>query len=198
MAEFDKLYNTADELSKFTLPEYSALPEIELYMDQLTGYLNKLLCKICRSEDGTPLTPNRINNYVKDGRIERPIQKKYNKNQIAMLYMLCSAKQNLQLPEASALLSMLGKDGVEQLYENFKSSQETIVKSCAEELISTEKTEDALLQKALELVLRSTAERFIAEAIIENLCGDLSKATEDNKKEKEKNKKEKKEKKDKE
>ena len=66
MADFEKLYKTAEELSEFSLPSYDSLPEIELYMDQLTGYLNKLLCRICKSEDGTPLTPNRINNYVKE------------------------------------------------------------------------------------------------------------------------------------
>ncbi len=169
MAELDKLYKTAQELSDFSLPEYASLPEIELYMDQLTGYLNKLLCKICRSEDGTPLTQNRINNYVKDGRIDRPVQKKYGRSQIAMLYMLCCTKQNLQLPEASALLSMLGDDGIEPLYGKFKALQEKIVRECAAELSSTEATEAHLREKALELVLRSTAERFIAEAIINTL-----------------------------
>ncbi len=170
MADFEKLYKTAEELSSFSLPNYEALPEIELYMDQLTGYLNKLLCKICKSEDGAPLTPNRINNYVKDGRIERPVQKKYGKDQIAMLYMLCCTKQNLALPEASALLSMLGDDGVEPLYESFRALQEDIVKNCSCELKDTAKDEEALRTKALELVLRSTAERFIAEAIIASLA----------------------------
>lgn len=172
MAEFDKLYNTVSELSDFSLPEYEALPEIELYMDQLVGYLNKLLCKICKSEDGMPLTSNRINNYVKDGRIERPVQKKYAKSQIAMLYMLCCTKQNLQLPEASALLSMLGDGGAEPLYREFKAVQERIVRSCAAELSDIEKSEEELRKKALELVLRSTAERFVAEAIIDTLRGD--------------------------
>lgn len=170
MADFEKLYKTAEELSSFSLPNYDALPEIELYMDQLTGYLNKLLCKICKSEDGAPLTPNRINNYVKDGRIERPVQKKYGKDQIAMLYMLCCTKQNLALPEASALLSMLGTDGVEPLYENFRALQEDIVKKCSGELKGTAAEESALRAKALEMVLRSTAERFIAEAIISTLA----------------------------
>lgn len=172
MADLDKLYKTAGELADFSLPSYDALPEIDLYMDQLTGYLNKLLCRICRSEDGSPLTPNRINNYVKDGRIERPVQKKYDRDRIAMLYMLCCTKQNLQLPEASALLAMLGESGTEPLYESFRQMQEKIVQQCAGELAATEANEAALREKALELVLRSTAERFIAEAIIDTLRGE--------------------------
>ena len=166
MSEFEKLDKVADELIEFSLPAYDALPEIELYMDQLVGYLNKLLSRTCRSEDGTPLTPNRVNNYVKDGRIKRPVQKKYDRERIAMLYMLCCTKQNLMLPEASTLLSMLEKNGTEELYEDFRTLQEPIVKNCAAELKKTERDREQMLKKALELTLRSTAERFAAEAII--------------------------------
>ncbi len=187
MADLEKLYKTSEELSSFSLPKYDSLPEIELYMDQLTGYLNKLLCKICKSEDGAPLTANRINNYVKDGRIARPVQKKYGNDQIAMLYMLCCTKQNLALPEASALLSMLGEDGTEPLYEKFRVLQEEIVKNCALELCEVASDKEALLGKALELVLRSTAERFVAEAIIASLSPE-----EEKEEKKEKTKKEKK------
>ena len=169
MPEFKKIDKTVDELLEFSLPAYDALPEIELYMDQLVGYLNKLLSRTCRSEDGTPLTPNRVNNYVKDGRIKRPVQKKYDRERIAMLYMLCCTKQNLMLPEASALLSMLDKNGTEELYRDFCALQEPIVKNCAAELKECERDREQLLKKALELTLRSTAERFAAEAIIASL-----------------------------
>lgn len=174
MADFEKIEKTADKLSRFSLPAYDSLPEIELYMDQLVGYLNKLLLDTCRSEDGEPLTPNRVNNYVKDGRIERPVQKKYDRDKIAMLYMLCCAKQNLMLPEASALLSALGDSDVMGLYERFRALQEPIVKSCAEELSGCVKSDEAMLEKALELTLRSTAERYVAEEIIASVCGDVA------------------------
>ena len=170
MADFEKLNKTAEELMQFSLPSYDSLPEIELYMDQLISYLNKLLGCTCRSEDGEPLTPNRVNNYVKDGRIKRPVQKKYDRERIAMLYMLCCTKQNLMLPEASALLSMLETKGTEELYEEFRALQEPVVKNCAAELVNCERDEEQMLKKALELTLRSTAERYVAEAIISSLC----------------------------
>ena len=71
------------------MPTYDALPEIDLYMDQVIGYLNRLLCRVCRSEDGAPLTPSMINNYVKGGHVERPVQKKYSR--IASRCCICSA-----------------------------------------------------------------------------------------------------------
>lgn len=191
MPDLEKLFSTADELKSFSLPEYSALPEIDLYMDQVTSYLNKLLCRVCRSEDGSPLTPNRINNYVKGGYIERPLQKKYSREQIAMLYMLCCAKQNLTIPEASALLGAYAEESVGALYEKFKALQEKTVQNCAAELAGTDADRTALLEKALELVLRSTAERFLAEEILAALTEEESPAEHT----KGKDKKEKKEKK---
>ena len=188
MADFAKLNKTAEELSQFSLPPYDALPEIDLYMDQLIGYLNKLLSRTCRSEDGEPLTPNRVNNYVKDGRIKRPVQKKYDRDRIAMLYMLCCTKQNLMLPEASALLSMLEKEDTASLYEEFRALQEAVVESCGAELKNCGQREGQMLKRALELTLRSTAERFVAEAIISSLWQEPA----PEKKEKPKSKKEKK------
>lgn len=195
MSDFEKLFLTARELTDFTLPSYDALPEIDLYMDQVTGYLNKLLCRVCRSEDGIPLTPNRINNYVKGGHIDRPVQKKYNRDQLAMLYMLCCAKQNLTIPEASALLGMHKAESTAALYEKFKALQEETVHTCAAEIAESAADDAALCEKALELVLRSTAERFLAEEIIAALTATDAPVPEEPEKDKEKDKKAKKAKK---
>lgn len=188
MADQTKLQDTVASLSDFTVPAYDALPEIALYMDQVTGYLNKLLCRICRSEDGMPLTAGRINNYVKGGHITRPTQKKYDREQIAMLYMLCCIKQNLSIPEASALLRLYEADSCAALYEKFRTAQENTVRTVAGEL-SAANSEDALREKALELILRSTAERYLAEEIIAALAEvPAEEAPKEKKSKKEKNK----------
>ena len=186
MSDFEKLFRTAGELTDFALPSYEALPEIDLYMDQVTGYLNKLLCRVCRSEDGTPLTPNRINNYVKGGHIDRPMQKKYDRDQIAMLYMLCCAKQNLSIPEASALLGMHREVSTAALYQKFKALQENTVHVYAAEITQTPVDAAALGEKALELMLRSTAERFMAEEIIAALSATEAPVPDEAEKEKDK------------
>lgn len=192
MEEFEKLFCAVHALTGFSLPSYDSLPEIDLYMDQVTGYLNKLLCRVCRSEDDTPLTPNRINNYVKGGHIERPVQKKYNREQLAMLYMLCCAKQNLSIPEASGLLRILKEDSTEALYEKFKALQEMTVQTCASELADIGTDSTKLREKALELVLRSTAERFLAEEIIAALTEKETPQNEESEKKEKKSKNKKK------
>ena len=120
MSDTPALADLAATLAAFDVPAYDALPEIDLYMDQVIGYLNRLLCRVCRSEDGAPLTPSMINNYVKGGHVERPVQKKYSRDRLAMLYMLCCLKQNLTISEAAALL---GGEDTAALFARFRALQ---------------------------------------------------------------------------
>lgn len=156
----------AETLTAFEAPEYAALPEIDLYMDQVIGYLNRLLCRVCRSEDGAPLTPSMINNYVKSGHVERPIQKKYSRDRIAMLYMLCCLKQNLTISEAAALL---GGEETEALYARFRAMQTDALRSLGDAMPSPDADEAARREIALRLSLHSAAERLLAESIIASL-----------------------------
>jgi hypothetical protein len=90
-----KLKQWAKEYRELEAADWSSLPDIDLYMDQITGYLNRQLRGQVREErDGAPpVTGSMVNNYVKNGLIDRPSQKKYYKEQLAQLYMLCSMKQ---------------------------------------------------------------------------------------------------------
>ena len=135
MADTNALAALAAALEQFDVPTYDALPEIDLYMDQVIGYLNRLLCRVCRSEDGAPLTPSMINNYVKGGHVERPVQKKYSRDRIAMLYMLCCLKQNLTISEAAALL---GGEDTEALYARFRSLQTAALRSLSDAVPAAE------------------------------------------------------------
>lgn len=163
MADTNALAALAAALEQFDVLTYDALPEIDLYMDQVIGYLNRLLCRVCRSEDGAPLTPSMINNYVKGGHVERPVQKKYSRDRIAMLYMLCCLKQNLTISEAAALL---GGEDTEALYARFRSLQTAALRSLSDAVPAADADEAVLRETALRLSLHSAAERLLAEAII--------------------------------
>lgn len=163
MADTNALAALAAALEQFDVPTYDALPEIDLYMDQVIGYLNRLLCRVCRSEDGAPLTSSMINNYVKGGHVERPVQKKYSRDRIAMLYMLCCLKQNLTISEAAALL---GGEDTEALYARFRNLQTAALHSLSDAVPAADADEAVLRETALRLSLHSAAERLLAEAII--------------------------------
>lgn len=167
-------------LEDLELPAFADLPSIDLYMDQVLGYLNPILLSVCRAQDGAPLTPNMINNYVKGGYLARPVQKKYGRDHLAMLYMLCSVKQNLSLPEASALL---GDKEIATAFADFSKLQTESVRQTAAEVLTVGKDARLLRKKALELALRAAAQRRIAEEILAALAP--SAAGDEKKKEKE-------------
>lgn len=154
-------------LEDLELPAFADLPSIDLYMDQVLGYLNPILLSVCRAQDGAPLTPNMINNYVKGGYLARPVQKKYGRDHLAMLYMLCSVKQNLSLPEASALL---GDKEIAPAFADFSKLQTESVRQTAAEVLTVGKDARLLRKKALELALRAAAQRRIAEEILAALA----------------------------
>ena len=126
MKQENKLKKQALALSKIAPPRFEELPDLGLYMDQVTGYLNRHLAPLAPAGEEAPLTPSMINNYVKNGHIDRPTQKKYSREQLAALYMLCSLKSNLSIPDAAALVCFLSEeDGLGT--ELFLDPQELIV-----------------------------------------------------------------------
>lgn len=163
MSDTPALADLAATLAAFDVPAYDVLPEIDLYMDQVIGYLNRLLCRVCRSEDGAPLTPSMINNYVKGGHVERPVQKKYSHDRLAMLYMLCCLKQNLTISEAAALL---GGEDTAALFARFRALQTETLRGLSAAVPPADADADCLRETALRLSLHSAAERLLAEAII--------------------------------
>lgn len=162
----EKMAALADALSG---DGFDDLPDLGLYMDQVTGYLNRRLRGLTVGGEESPLTPNMINNYVKSGHISRPVHKKYSREQIAALYMLCSLKKNLSIPDAAALIYfMTEEDGPRGAYERFAAGQrEAMAAVCARirALPGTRSNED-LTALAADLIQHACAERLAAEALI--------------------------------
>ncbi len=92
-------------------PEWEALPDFGLYMDQL------LLFKE-RCSPGK-LTAGMINSYVKAGIIERPAGKKYTRESLAQLLMVCHLKQVTSLETLRQLLHPVPGVETRELYERF-------------------------------------------------------------------------------
>lgn len=93
----------ARQLLGFHCPRWAELPGIQLYMDQLTGYINEALAPLGTGGEGS-LTKAMVNNYVKQQVIPRPQNKKYDRQQLASLLALCVMKQVFSIPEVDAIL----------------------------------------------------------------------------------------------
>lgn len=169
--ELEKL---SEQFKNFCVTEWDALPDIELYMDQVTAYLNKLLKPQLPGEDAALISASMVHNYVKHGHITPPEKKKYKKEQLAALYMLCSVKQALAIPDAAVLLEVLtAAGGQEAAYSRFVAMQRTAFAETAEKIKAFFKKnpkavhdDAALAELALLLALQSTCHRIAAERII--------------------------------
>jgi len=98
------------------LPSWDALPDFGLYMDQVIVLMERALEGVLPKGE---LTKSMVNNYVKVGLIPRPVGKKYEREHLAMLLMVCILKQALSMEEIAALLGMLCSDGTRDGYDQF-------------------------------------------------------------------------------
>ncbi len=184
LGDVAKLQSWAKSFREFKANEWDTLPDIDLYMDQVIGYLNRQLKNQGKDdrEEGQILTPSMINNYVKSGLVTHPDRKKYVREHLAQLYMLCSMKQILNIPDASELIRRLSEErnGTKEVYNSFVSDQHAINEGIALtiEQIDAVSSEYDLMRVAVGLVLNATAERIAAERIIALLRANDAEAAE--------------------
>ena len=130
------------------------LPDIPLYMDQVVSYLSRQMA--CFGE-GEGLTPAMINNYIKDGLLERANGKKYGQEHLAYLTAICALKQVMSVREMK-VLTTVGREmrAPEKQYEYFCKYLDQAMSDAAHRL--DENTADQDLPKlVLDLAMRSYA-----------------------------------------
>ena len=93
-------------ITNFHIPRWSELPNLDLYLDQTVTILEKYLKNYIGNKDETIITKTMINNYVKQGLIKPPKNKKYNKIHIATLFVICTLKQIYSISDISELIKL--------------------------------------------------------------------------------------------
>jgi len=100
--ELELLYK---ETVNHEIIEFSDIPDIDLYMDQVTTFMETKLFSFKRNKDDKILTKTMINNYAKAKLFPAPVKKKYNKNHIMMLILIYHLKSMLSINDINKLLS---------------------------------------------------------------------------------------------
>lgn len=112
-----------NELDKFSYKDYTDLPDIDLYMDQVVTFLEKQLAIFQTSSLDKQITSSMINNYVKGEVVSSPIAKKYNREHLALIEEVCTLKQVLTIAEVKQILDeRYRKDTIakEEIFNTFK------------------------------------------------------------------------------
>lgn len=88
-------------LETFQLPRYAQLPDVGLYLEQTTQYINNYLAPLGCIE----ITGSMISNYVKKGLVANPVKKQYYADQIAHLICITILKNVLSLEHINELFN---------------------------------------------------------------------------------------------
>lgn len=165
------------------------IPGIDLYMDQVTTFMDKALARFKRFEGDKVLTKTMINNYTKAKIFPPPIKKKYTRTHIMLLIMIYHLKSILSIRDIGILFHpVLAAKSLEEqerlimdIYAGFVQLQEAIqinLQSAAEstledpapareilDLYDDEKIKRILL--VLLLVIKAYAEKQLAERVLD-------------------------------
>lgn len=86
------------------------IPELELYMDQVLEFLNSRLKWLKRDPLDKGLTKTMVNNYTKDKLLIPPQNRKYGKDHIMLLTLICQMKSVLSINDIKRLLAPILND----------------------------------------------------------------------------------------
>lgn len=106
-----------------------SLPSLDLYMDQVTGFMEEHLASMKRHPEDKALTKTMINNYAKNKILPPPVRKRYNKNHMLILLFIYYYKSMLSLSDIETILRPLN----ENYFYSTKSPQ---LKDIYEEIFS--------------------------------------------------------------
>lgn len=153
------------------------IPDLEIYMDQLTTYLDKRLGFYSR-EEGTPfVTRSMVNNYTKARLLPPPLAKRYNRVHVMTLALICQLKRLFTIQDLGKLLAPVSREEeTAGLYRLFLETQrETFARTpeLAEELLTNlEGEEDAAKAKAAlatQLAVQAQRNLILAEKLLDTI-----------------------------
>lgn len=209
----DLLNSILASISRIDYVKSTDIPNIDLYMDQVTSFMDKELKSTKRYEDDKILTKTMINNYAKNDLLPPPVKKKYSKEHLMVLTFIYYFKNLLSIGDIEKLLAPItekffhaddsidiariydevcecDKKRTHILQEDIKSAFET----SKDTFLDTEGEDKELLQY-FSFICMLSLDVYVKKQIIEKLIDLASAGKESDKKDPEK--KEKKEKKDK-
>ena len=98
-----------DAVDKVGLIDPSDIPNIDLYMDQVTTFMDKHLNQSRRFSEDKILTKTMINTYAKNNLLPPPEKKKYTREHIMLLIFIYYYKGILSLQDIQSVLEPIGE-----------------------------------------------------------------------------------------
>ena len=176
LARWDKF------ITEYHLPDWDAIPDLGLYMDQVIVLLEQYLTFIPAPTGSKErfVTSSTINNYVRLKIMPAPVKRKYHRIHIAYLIMILTMKQSLSISDVQKILPQDSSEAnVRAVYEDYSLKFRRVglffnqqVQSGAEGIHSATESNcsNAVELLVIESALIAGFSKILAEKLI-RLCG---------------------------
>ena len=188
----DLLNSILDSLDRITYIKTEDIPNIDLYMDQVTTFMESRLKRTTRNPgEDKILTKTMINNYAKNNLLPPPVRKKYTKEHVLILIFIYYFKNILSIKDIEMLLHPLTEKyfhkedafNLTSIYEEVCSMEKADVEPLMEEMKSiyaramdsfTEAPEeDRAYLQLFSLICSLSFDVYVKKMIIEKLIDSM-------------------------
>ena len=181
----DFIKKILDDIDTFNIDD---IPNIDLYMDQVTTYLNDKFANTKRHEDDKLMTKTMINNYVKSRLLPSPEKKKYTKDHMMVLIMIYFFKNIISINDVNKLITPLLDSyfhNEEIPIENIINTFLTFAKQCnltdtilteyneCREIFKDANVKDKEYLETMGLITMLSYDTFVRKIVIEKLIDSL-------------------------
>ena len=189
----ERLSDILSWLDSISYIKTEKIPEVDLYMDQVTTFMEEQLVSSKRYADDKILTKTMINNYAKNKLLPPPEKKRYSKEHVLMLIFIYYFKNILSINDIQTLLtpiaqkyfkSMTEKD-MTYIYNEVFSMEKEQIESLKKDLLRKYKTaqdtfgdadeEDQANLKRFSFICLLSFDVYVKKQVIEKLIDELPK-----------------------
>ena len=149
----DMLKSILTSISQIKYVEPGDIPNIDLYMDQVTTFMEEHLRSSKRYEDDKVLTKTMINNYAKNNLLPPPVKKKYSKEHVLVMIFIYYFKNILSIKDIETLLTPI----TDKYFNNDDGMDMTDIYN---EVMELEKSRINLVTKDIAKSFHNAAECF--------------------------------------
>ncbi len=136
----DMLKSILNSLSRIEHIKPEDIPNIDLYMDQVTTFMDTRLSSSKRHPEDKILTKTMINNYAKNKLLPPPVKKKYSKEHLLVMIFIYYFKGILSITDIQALMNPITE-------KYFQNDQKFSIETIYNEVFSLEKSQADKLAK---------------------------------------------------
>ncbi|MDY5987500.1 DUF1836 domain-containing protein [Sporofaciens sp. SGI.106] len=151
--EKDMLNSILESISRIDYIKAEDIPNIELYMDQVTTFMESQLESTKRYPEDKILTKTMINNYAKNHLLPPPVKKKYSKEHVLLLIFIYYFKNLLSIKDIETLLAPIAE-------KDFNNGEEFSLTDIYEEVCQLQKSRIDSLSKDVARKFQVSSESF--------------------------------------